>query len=188
MSNWITICKSCGKKFHSQIGKTECQSCIISRFGYQSDYYARRVLKRKLKSLKGDIKESEVDIKMLSVKKKWNLLSEIDYFRIADIYMGIVCDEKKYSSEEPHTQVGHMLDELLILLEKESQKSTDDFVRRSNLFSKKVLLFDEKDNIIKEFDKLGDCMEYTGLSRYWIDKILKNDGIEGMPLLKWSSN
>jgi hypothetical protein len=107
-------CKNCKKKFYSSKGKENCGNCMRN-LGLRKP--TKTFAKNALKRVCQDVQLFKTDIHILATKQKWGLISPIDRLRVVDVYMNVVCNEAKYSTNEPEQQVQFMLIELLQLLD-----------------------------------------------------------------------
>ena len=97
----------CGKKYSTKKGKTKCRNC----FKLENDYTIKN-LRNLYNRVKVDPKPYLLDIKLLLIKEKWNLLNPVDYYRVCNIWMLILGNELSYSADAPNIQIKLMLNEL----------------------------------------------------------------------------
>jgi hypothetical protein len=160
------ICAGCGRKFHTTTGKTLCRHCYsISGFSLTQ--------KRKQKQLQQlpdchPITGWEKSIKTLLVKLKWNLLSPVDLFRVAHIYMDCVCDENKYSTLIPEEQCQYMLLEMSGILKGE--------LDANNKKSKPVVKIDANGNILAEYSSMKSAASANKVFISFVANSCKKDG------------
>lgn len=153
------VCKNCFKNFYSTRGKEFCRKCSLS-LGLVSREAIRQLTKRRLLSLCEDIKIYEPEIKCLAVKLKYRMISPLDIYRIADLYMKITCNEIKYSTKEPLDQCYSMIDELLQTLMSLDQPKHP----RSG---KSVVVLDKNNKIKAEYPSVrqaAKALDYSEIS------------------------
>jgi hypothetical protein len=108
-------CKNCKGKYYSSKGQEHCRPCRRD-LGLLTMDQNRRIAQKIMKDACGNAKDYRQEIMFYSVKQKWDLLDELDYYKIADLYLKIICDSFKYSQNEPKNQVIYMLSDLRTLL------------------------------------------------------------------------
>ena len=100
MPGYNKRCDTCKKTFYTSKGNEHCRPCMRD-LGLLTEEQNKRILQRIIKDACGDAKNYKTEIFLYSAKQKWNLLSELDYYKIADLYLKIICDGFKYSQNEP---------------------------------------------------------------------------------------
>ena len=108
-------CKNCNAKFYSSKGDENCRPCR-RELGLLTYEQSRRIAVKMIKEACGDAKDYKTEIIHFSIKQKWGLLTQLDYYKIADLYLKVACDSEKYSQNEPKHQVVYMLSDLRTLL------------------------------------------------------------------------
>lgn len=108
-------CKNCNGKYYSSKNEENCRPCRRD-LGLLTIEQSRAIANKILKAACGDAKDYRSEIMYYSVKQKYNQLTELDYYLIADLYLKIICDAFKYSQNEPKNQVIYMLSDLRTLL------------------------------------------------------------------------
>lgn len=160
-------CQKCGRKFYTTIGKTLCRFCFAIDGHYQSESYRRRQ-HREAQTLLPAIDIWKPAIQILIVKCKWNLLNQIDIFKICHIYMDCIGNENKYCNLEIDEQVQYMLLELNNLL-KGCYKPDVKMGRR-------VQQIDKLGNILAEFRSIKSCAEHFKIHSSYVKKSCDNGG------------
>jgi hypothetical protein len=173
-------CTSCGRKFWSQKGKEQCRTCMQATFNGQAPEYVNRKVKRLIEKSCESVFKYERDIKILATKMKWNLLSHIDLFRIANIYMDVVCDETKFSTYEADVQCQYMLSELMIMLQ------SDDGTYQPKY--KAICRMDGKGNVLQRWDNATKASEELGVSRKILVSIAAGQKKVRRLFMKWESD
>lgn len=152
-------CESCGKKFSTINDKTKCRLC--RRLHNEiSEVSMRRNLLQQEKSLCNELEPVANDIRLLNAKLKWNLLTPLDYYRVADIFVKVTCDEMKYSAQEPEVQVKLMLNDLYQLL------INDQFKIKSHRGIKRAIVqLNSSGQVIAKWPSVRSCAKDLDLDR-----------------------
>lgn len=186
MPNYFAKCKGCDKKFHSKLGKELCRSCNALQNNYKPGYLKLKT-KRMLKNNCADHRVWAKDIKLLYVKMKHNLLSHIDLFRIASIFMEITCNEVKYSSLEPEEQCKSMINDLIKMVTEDDYEISDGHHR-----GRGVVRIDEKGRVIETFRSIREAAEYHDVYRGFVknscDKALEGKDKNGRLRFRWKNH
>lgn len=154
----IGRCESCGKKFESTTGKTKCRLC--RRLHNEiSEFSIKRNLNQMQANLCNELQPYANDIRLLNAKLKWDLLTPLDYFRVADLYVKITCDEMKYSAQDPDVQIKLMLHDLYQLL------VNDKFKIKSEKGKKAIIQLDKEGKVIAKWSSVKACAKDLYLDR-----------------------
>lgn len=173
-------CTSCGRRFWSQIGKEQCRTCMQATFNNQPIEYVNRKVKRLIEKSCESVFKYERDIKLLATKMKWDLLSHIDLFRIANIYMAVACDETKFSTYEADVQCQYMLSELMMMLQ------SDDGTYQPRY--KAICRMDGKGNVLQRWDNATSASVDLGVSRKILVSIAAGQKRVSRLFMKWESD
>jgi hypothetical protein len=160
-------CRTCGRIFHSTIGKDLCRFC----YSIDGHLYSKSIRMRKhalVKKLEGPIDRWRDRIKILLVKMKWNLLSQIDIFLVAHIYMDITNNENKYST----LQIDHQIQYMLLELEK---MMNNEFVPPPRL-GRRVEQIDSKGKVVQEFFSMSAAAKHHDVHIAVVRKSCLNGG------------
>ena len=103
-------CTNCQKTFFSSVGKSLCRWCF--ELQAPTNPYQKRKEILYAQKISPQASKYVSDIKILIVKARWNVLNNVDLFKIANIYMECFNDENKYSTLDPNEQIQYMLIEL----------------------------------------------------------------------------
>ena len=176
------LCDHCKKKFYSSIGKEYCRACS-NKLGLVEKRSEHKSMIRKIKKLCTDVKVYEKEIYLLAAKSKWDLLNPADFYKVAHIFMDVVCNENKYSTKTPDMQAILMLDELVKLLE---YKKIEHHYRRYQ--ARGVVQLDKKGKVIRTFSSIKQAVEVLD----YCDSTIKRacDGKKTLikEILKWKSD
>ncbi len=163
-------CHDCGRRFFSTKGKTLCRHCFSIKGHFLSESY-RRKNNRFSKDISDVISRWSPQIKILLVKMKWNLLNQVDIFKVAHIYMECIDNENKYSSLEVDEQVQYMLMEL-------EKMMTGNF-NPSERAGRRVLQIDATGAIIKEFCSMNAAARELKVHLSFVKNSCNNNGYIG---------
>lgn len=143
-------CINCGNKFHSTVGKVSCRKCNnLSK--NLSRTYSDTKTKKMIKSNCDDYKQYETDIRLLYVKLKHNLLSQIDIFRVVNIYISVTCNEASYSTFTPEDQCACMLNDLMNMV------TSVDEVKTKGRKGRAVVKINEEGDVIAEYASVTEA-------------------------------
>lgn len=175
-------CNTCKKKFYTSKQNEHCRPCMRD-LGLLSDEQNKRILQRIIKDACGDAKQYKTEIFLYSVKQKWNMLTQLDYYKIADLYLKIICDGFKYSQNEPENQVIYMLADLRTLLMEFPTKK-----RIGRTKGKGVIQLTKDGKIKKQWKSIKSASEALDLGEYKV-KALCNRKIKNVsPILYWAND
>ena len=116
--NKTKTCPNCLRQHKSEAAYDTCYPCRKSEYVFKQEARAKLQIKRTLLNSKIDISYYAPDIRLLAWKKERGLLTPVEYYITASIYMDVVNSDSSYVMEEPKWQVHYMLSELTFLLEK----------------------------------------------------------------------
>lgn len=142
-------CTKCNRRFYSQIGKVDCKACMIQTGDMTSEYVRRKTI-RQMKNNCQDVMDFESEIKILATKNKWNMLSHIDLFRIANIFIAVTCNENVYSTLEPDEQCKCMISDLIRML---SEKELETKI----VISRAVVRVDSRGRVLEEYKSMTEA-------------------------------
>ena len=163
-----TRCKNCDKYFKSATGKEHCRVCR-RLLGLISPIAMKKSIDIITKFNCSDVKEYEKEIKLLATKVKWGLISHLDYFRIADVWMAVTCDEVKWSAKEPNIQISLMIDLLVRMLQDANIK----YIKATPPSKRKaVKQVDVSGRTLKTWSTVKEVCEEFDLSRPIITAVL----------------
>lgn len=160
-------CQKCGRKFYTTIGKTLCRFCYAIDGHYLSESYRRRAHREAI-AMQPAIERYRQSIIILIVKCKWNLLNQIDIFKICHIYMECIGNENKYCNLSIDEQVQYMLLELNNLLKGCYKPEFKSGIR--------IYQIDKVGNILAEFRSIKSCAEHFGVHSSFVKKSCDNGG------------
>jgi hypothetical protein len=91
------LCTSCYNKSTKAIRSDKCSrcKCQLDKFRIRNICDHCRVKKGKTEKIEKPDLQQISTMKLLITKSKWNLLDEIDYFRIIDLYLQVVGHDEK---------------------------------------------------------------------------------------------
>jgi hypothetical protein len=163
-----TKCANCGTKFTSTTGKKHCRVCR-RLLGLISPVAMKRSISLTTKLNCSDVREHEKEIKILATKLKWNLLTPLDYYRVANVWMTVTCDEIKWSSKEIHTQIELMLDLLIRML----SEPVSHYAKKPGAgFRKSVKQVDSSGRTLKKWSTVKEVCEEFDLNRTFVTAVL----------------
>jgi hypothetical protein len=114
MTNNIN-CKKCNRKFYTTKGADYCRPCK-RELGLLTEVQKAKIYNQLLKDNCGDVNDFKEEIIMYSIRCKWDLLTELDYYKIAHMYLQIICDPVRFSQNPIKDQINYMLADLRTLL------------------------------------------------------------------------
>lgn len=168
-------CQKCGRKFYTTIGKKLCRFCFAIEGHYQSESYRRRQ-HRESKAVLPAIERYQSALKILFVKYKWNLLNQIDIFKICHIYMECTSNENKYSNLETGEQVQYMLLELNNIMK-------GSYVPEPRK-GRKVLHINSKGHVLGEYASLNACAKHFDVYLSYVRNSCEHGGYLGKKVSK----
>lgn len=175
-------CEKCRKKFYSSIGKKHCRKCSIE-LGLVKPTSLHQSMLKKMKTLCKDVHVYKTDIQLLAVKLKWGLLTPTDFFRVADIFMDVTCNDRIYSTRETYQQVELMIRDLVNLLQykKHSRKLSPGK-------SKSIVQLNKEGEVVKTFPSIRQAKAELNCSDKTILKACAGEKTYLKEILKWSSD
>jgi hypothetical protein len=176
-------CANCGTKFKSKTGKEHCRVCR-RLLGLISPVSMKKSIQLISRSNCSDVREHEKEIKILATKLKWNLLTPLDYYRVANVWMIVTCDELKWSSQEIHTQIELMLDLLVKMLSEPVSNYTK---KPSSGFRKSIKQVDSSGRTLKKWPTVKEACEELDLNRTLVTSILNGKKKVSNLDLRWVS-
>lgn len=169
----IHKCKACDKNFYSTMGKVYCRACFAIRGEYSGNY-----LKNKTSALRSsmckDIRLYKKQIYLLATKLKWGYINFIDYFRIADIYMSVTCDENKYSQMSAEEQCALMIADMVRMLDGTIEIGTPGRI------GKGVVKVDGRGAVIKEYKSVKDAADDNDLYLSFVRRSCNESEFKGL--------
>lgn len=174
-------CTNCKKIFYSSKGNEHCMACRRLLNEFSNDYTRRYVIRTKKASC-DDVEKYKTDILLLSVKNKWGLMNSIDYFRVAHIYMAVICDAYKYSQNDIENQVTYMLNDLNLLLKDVPIKG------KRKRIGKIIVQLNKSGKVIKEWPAIASCARDLDISTNVVTKICDGGKSRFGFNLKWKRN
>lgn len=175
-------CKECNKIYYSSKGNEYCRPCLREK-GLLSDEQLRRILNQIKKNSCGDAHDYKTEIMMFSIKAKWDMLNEIDYYLIADLYLKIVCDEVRYSQNEPKNQIIYMLSDLRTMLMEFPKKS-----RRKKGQGKIIIETYSNGSIKRKFTSIKNAAIALDLGEYKVRSLCNKKKKFTKPFLYWEKD
>lgn len=166
-------CAACHKAFYSTIGKEYCRSCFAIRGDYSGNYIKNRTSAlRKSQCL--DIRLFKKEIYLLATKSKWGLLSYIDIFRIASIYVAVTCDDNKYSQYEPEYQAKFMMDDLVRMVDGTIEIGSPGRPGRG------VVKVDANGKVLKEYSSVTAAAEDNDIYVMFVRRCCNESNFKGL--------
>jgi hypothetical protein len=175
-------CKNCKKKFYSSTGKENCRKCSVE-LGLVKPQSLQRAVQHKLRKVCADVNDYAHDIKMLSIKNKWGLMTPVDYFRVCSIYMDVVCNDRIYSTREIDAQVNLMLLDLNNLLKYKNEKK-----ERKPYQSRAIVQLDKSGKVIRTFASVRDAVRQLDYCDITIKKACNGHKTFVKEILKWKTD
>lgn len=176
------ICLNCKKKFYSTKGKENCAPC--SRLlGLIKPYIVRRSSYYKLKRTCEDVSLFERDIYLLATKFKWNLISPVDIYRVADLYIKVTCNDLKYSTNDPERQAEIMIKDLVELLELKKQLPT---IARYK--ARSIVQLSKNGRVIRTFNSIKHAVEVLDYTDSTIKRACNGKKTIIKEILKWKAD
>lgn len=174
-------CQNCKKKFHSSTGKLYCRACR-NYLNMIPNASKKRNQKNKLKRLCEDVLLHQSEIYLLATKEKWGLLNQIDFFRVANIYMLVVCNENRYAQKEPDVQVQMMLKELVDLIEFRKIDATN-----TKYKTRAIVQLDKNGIVVRTFQSMKHASQVLDYSTFVIKRTCEGYKTAAKEILKWKS-
>lgn len=153
-------CKRCNKIYYSTTGKEYCRDCFSIVGVYKNIYYKNKQQKHIRINCNERVDKWETEIKLLATKIKWNLLTPIDHFRIANIWMSVTGDENKFSTQPVDVQCVNMIAKLLKMLSGE--------IEVGNKRSKPVCKIDERGNVLETYRSVGEAAKANDVYKEFV--------------------